>query len=993
MTEPTRPPFRAAPDAIPAIPPPRLLWRSLAMWIWMAYIILILAAVPDFFVQYWFNQSLGYFTIFTTNFGTQLALFVGYGALVTLAIHLPVRAHAVSPTLRRASLHIGLWVGIFSGWMLQGHYEELLLWWNGVPFGTQDPVFGRDHGFYIFSLPWIRTVIIYLEALWMIAIVAVLIARFDALQARGTLLRTELSFWGRCGLLATPLLNLLLYAAGITTAAQIYVQKYALLFRDNELSGVRVGAEYLDVVGVVSTVNYIYLSTLIELGLTLVVGVAISRLIAHYAPLAESGRPSSSPLVLRDLVRAGGALLAADLAFFALMVVRDHVYVSPNEPHIQVAYMKHHIDSTMRAYKLDKVRVTEWVPPKESQSVEALLSSKTVQNAPILPGWTSSLEEPPDVQHLRRLEAMDSRWGNLVFGPMLMIYQQQQQLRPYYHFTSVDNARYEINGEKRLFVTAVRELPSLAFLGPKEWLRYWGSAALMFTHGMGLVMSPANEIDELGLPRYASKDVPPKVSHAELEHEPRIYFGEGAKDDYVLTNIRDLKELDYPTEQSRAEFTLPGDVKDGIPVSSIFRRIIFAFHTKDLTAFLFSSYIDTARTKVHLRRTPVLRARSIAPFLFIDTNSFAFIADKKVLWMTNALTVSDMYPYSYREVLGDKADERAIEKFPERRVNYGEDSVKVTLDAYSGEIHFYRMTDDPIVRTWEKVYPDLFEPRTKMPAAVQAQLTYPLQWFHVQFDDIYKRYHMADPIEWYNTEDLWDDADETLGSIGRGLMGFGTTDEMTFSYEGYNLLLDPADLPEGARVGTPGELQYAMLMPFTPESGRNLRSVIIAYQDPEHYGELHSLQIPQGEFVPGPEQIDSYVDNDRPVHQQVTMWIRHNSEVIRGSTLLIPVKGDILYAEPIWVNSLQNDIPQVKTIAVRYKGRITSGLNLAEAIQKRRSFALDELAGTPDGVVEEEEGERPLGVGGPPPGTREGGGPPANLPPQAAGRAGSDGEP
>ena len=243
--------------------------------------------------------------------------------------------------------------------------------------------------------------------------------------------------------------------------------------------------------------------------------------------------------------------------------------------------------------------------------------------------------------------------------------------------------------------------------------------------------------------------------------------------------------------------------------------------------------------------------------------------------MINGLTTSSEYPYSFPEVLGDNAEERAVERFPERVINYAEDSVKITVDAYSGEIHFYKITDDPILETWARVYPDLFEPASTMPESVKAQLTYPLQWFHLQFDDIYKRYHQLDPIEFYNVEDLWDDADETLGSIGRGLSGFGTKDQMTFSYEGYNILLDPTDLPAGIDVGEAGELQYVMLMPFTPEGARNLRSLIMAFHDPENYGRLISLQIPQGMFVAGPEQVDAYIDNDRPVHQQVTMWIRH----------------------------------------------------------------------------------------------------------------------
>jgi uncharacterized membrane protein (UPF0182 family) len=156
------------------------------------------------------------------------------------------------------------------------------------------------------------------------------------------------------------------------------------------------------------------------------------------------------------------------------------------------------------------------------------------------------------------------------------------------------------------------------------------------------------------------------------------------------------------------------------------------------------------------------------------------------------------------------------------------------------------------------------------------------------------------------------------------------------------MLIDPADLPAGVNIGTPGKLEYCMVWPFTPESNRNLRSLIVAFQDPENYGKLVSLQIPQGQFVPGPEQIESYIDNDRPVHQQVTMWIRHASEVIRGHMVVLPIKGDLMYIETIWVSSTQNELPQLKLFAVRYHGRITSGLTLEEAVRNQQ-VATDEL--------------------------------------------------
>jgi uncharacterized membrane protein (UPF0182 family) len=923
------------------IPRPSILWRSFAFWTWLFFAVVAALAVPDILVQFWFNQSLGFRGIFLTNLWMQACLLVASVAIMTMAAAVPALGPASSPPFRRGVLQVGVWAGLVAGWWLSGRYQAFLLALYGVPFGQSDPVFGRDIGFYVYTLPAVRPVIAVLEAALLLGLGSACLVRHRQLSSDLASSRSRWTMGRVIGAFSTPHAEIAVGMLGILLSVQTFLSRYDLLQQASDVTGVRTGAGYVDVVGVVSTLNARSLAAAVVLGLTLVTVLAMRHLRAHHgdAIAVPPSRDADALLAARASRRTGrrlawaaGTLAVLQVVAWSAVTIRNYVFVRPNEPVVQLPFIERHIQATRAAYGLDRVEVHEWNPPAEPVSVEGLLSSRTVQRAPVLPSWVSWLEEPPDRHHFERIKTTGS---TLVFGPLLQTYQQSQQLRPYYDFLSVDGVRYTIDGEKRMFASAVRELPSLALVGPKEWLKYWGSAALLFTHGMGLVMSPVDEVDPTGAPTYAVDNVPPRVSHRALAHEPRIYFGEGAKDDYVLTNVNALREFDFATDQFREEFAFPEDLADGIRVDSLLKRAAFAIHTGDLTAFLFSRYIDPARTRVHLRRTPITRIQSVAPFLFLDSNAFAFIAGGRVHWMVNALTTTDQYPYSFREVLGDKADERAVEDVPQRTINYAEDAVKITIDAYGGEMRLYRMTDDPIIRSWDRIYPGLLRPRSEMPPDVSAQLTYPLQWFHTQFDDIYKRYHQTHPVEFYNVEDLWDDADETLGSLGRGLTAFGTGDQMTFSYEGYNALLDPADMPAGVNLGRPGDLQYSMLMPFTPEAARNLRALIVAVQDPGQYGRLLSLQIPQGRFVPGPEQVDAYIDNDRPIHQQVTMWIRHASEVLRGSTLLLPVKGDVMYVETVWVNSLQNELPQLKLTALYYRDRITSGASLNDAIRKR----------------------------------------------------------
>ncbi|MFQ5928858.1 MAG: UPF0182 family protein, partial [Acidobacteriota bacterium] len=921
-------------ELLPFIPSPAFLWRSSCFWIWTAYTLLILAALPPIIVSYWFLKSLGKASIFWTNFNAQLVLFAAAMVLFTLGALIPIRLYAASPVLRKAGIHLGLWIGIFAGWLLSGAYLDYLLAFHGGHFHVTDPIFGNDSGFYVFRLPAFWITLRTLTALAIIGSVVSLMARYDQLNSRAVFNQPELSFWSKLGLMVTNGLNCYLLLLGISLVAQTFLGRYSLLFKDNDASGVRAGAEYLDVEGIFSNLNMIYLSTFVQLGIMAVVGYSLYRIGKHYERLetlaGADRRAVSKGLALGTPVKIGIGLLALDLSFFLGVVIKDHVYVAPNEPTIQIPYIQRHIDATLRAYRLEDIKTVDWRTPEKPLAVAELLASKTIQNAPILPTWVSYLEEPPDIQHYERLQAADT---TMVYGPMLQVYEQEQQLRPYYKFLSVDGVRYRVDGEKRMYVSAVRELPSFAFVGPKEWLRYWGSAALMFTHGLGLVMSPVNELTEAGSPVYTLRGIPPQAAHPRFETEPRIYIGEGAKDDYILTNVRHLKEFDYATKQFRREFVYPDAVQDGIQVDSVLKRLILALDTKDITAFLFSRFIDHDRTRVHLYRTPMRRVRRIAPFLFLDSNLYAFIADKRILWMINGLTTTKNYPYSFPEVLGDKAEERAVERFPERIINYAEDSVKITVDAYSGGVHFYKITDDPIINAWSEIYPNLFEPASAMPESVEAQLTYPLQWFHIQFDDIYKRYHQRDPIDFYNVEDLWDDTDEVIGSIGHGLTEFGTTDQMTFSYEGHNILLDPADLPPGSDIGPAGDLQFTMMMPFTPEGARNLRSLVLAFQDPGNYGKLLNLRVPPGVFIPGPEQADALIDDDSQVNQQITLWVRHGSQVVRGHTLLLPVAGDLLYIEPLWIVSLQNQLPQIKLFSVVYRGRTTMSTSLDKALR------------------------------------------------------------
>jgi uncharacterized membrane protein (UPF0182 family) len=303
----------------PRIPAPGALWGAVRNWIWFGYAVLILAAIPDMFVQYWFNSSLTLGSVFVTNFTTETALFVLFGGLTVAAVVVPVRLYAMSTGLRRAAMHCALWIGIFAGWRAAGRYADVLLALYGVPFGRTDPVFGHDLGFYVYWLPILREAVTGATWLLVIAIVSTVVARYDAMRQRGVLGRSDVTLWAKAALFCPPGMRRLLDVEGLIVAAFLFLLRYALLFKDNDAAGVRTGAQYVDLVGVFSTLNYLYVSIGVELALCAVIHSWMKGLHDTYGWLLERPAALANDAStfrtgrVRRLETAAVAFLAVDL--------------------------------------------------------------------------------------------------------------------------------------------------------------------------------------------------------------------------------------------------------------------------------------------------------------------------------------------------------------------------------------------------------------------------------------------------------------------------------------------------------------------------------------------------------------------------------------------------------------------------------------------------------------------------------------------------------
>jgi len=860
--------------------------------------------------DFWLMESLNLESIFWTNFRTGIWLWM-IGFLVFFAAGaVPALLSDLGKVKKSALILPAAIIGLLAAAGLASEYDAFLLGTGHVDFEKTDPIFGRDLGFYVFDLPYYWVSYIYLVMAAKTNLLFAIICATIAAQQTGVSWKGR-SIAERIGMLATVPVRMGAIVAGVVAAIGLYLGRYELLFADNYSSSVHVGADYVDVTGLFSNLNYIYLSIVVVLG----VGFIGYRALTACRDKAE-GRGVVS---MRPLGMAFLALVLIDFGFKAAVEVRDAVFVKPNEPVIQLDFISHHIAATREGAGIDGVERIPYLPGSPGDPlppIESILSSAAVQNVPLWPGFSSYLERLLDPQHADRV--LLTQGDSMVYGPSLEHFNQKQKLRAYYRIMGMDFARYNIDGEQRMVVSGVRELP---LYEPYPWLGYFGQRYMLYTHGYGMVMAPANEVNAEGAPNFVTFNIPSRFDWPEvaLDNE-RVYYGEGAAT-MAFSNVDRMQELDYPTDDDRAVLTLPPGETTAVAVDSFWKRVVFGWQSDKMVEFLFSSLI-TNETRIHFYRRPLERLERIAPFLYYDANPYAVAADGKMVWMVNGITTSDRYPYARYGQLGDESDQRSPFPVKDEWVNYVEDSVKATVDANSGEVHFYKLSDSPITRSWARIYPDLFEDISTMPEALLAQTTYPSQLFHYQFDDLWIYYHMNDPMYFFNLEDMWDDADEVLGPV------IADGKAIRFSNEPYPLIMNTGGFMPDADAAT----QYTMLMAFTPEKALNIRAMPIVYQDWPNYGKRAVLEVPKGSYVLGPEQADSLIDQDPTISSQFALWNRRGMDIIRGHTVIIPLDSEVLYVEPIFLRSRQNAVTQLSKVAVVFRERVAMADTLEEAL-------------------------------------------------------------
>ncbi len=531
--------------------------------------------------------------------------------------------------------------------------------------------------------------------------------------------------------------------------------------------------------------------------------------------------------------------------------------IAPNEFVRETPYIEHNIAATRSAFAIDTVEEREL-------SGDALLTRADID---------------ANAATLGNVRLWDHQ-------PLLQTFAQIQEIRTYYDFVSVHNDRYRINGEYRQIMLSARELNSESLPN-----RNWINERLTFTHGYGVTLGPVNQVTPEGLPMLFIKDLPPQSSVDLTITEPSIYFGQQSNDHvFVRTKAR---EFHYPKGEDNVYSTYEG--RGGVSMSGLVRRLLFSLRFRSFKVLLSDDITDESRVLFHRRLSE--RIERIAPFLEYDSDPYLVISGGRLIWVQDAYTVSRHYPYSTPAVAG---------------VNYIRNSVKVTVDAFHGTVTFYLIdTADPVARTLQRTFPELFRPLAEMPEDMRTRLRYPEGIFALQAA-MYATYHMTNPAVFYNKEDLWE-----VPSID----GQPQPRVMQPYYTMMRLPGEPA--PE-----------FIQMLPFTPARKDNLASWMVARSDGANYGHLRVFQFPKQKVVFGPRQIVARINQDQAIAPQITLWNQQGSEVLQGTLLVIPIEESLVYIRPLYLRSAGGRIPELKRVIVAHHNQIVMEETLDKALER-----------------------------------------------------------
>ncbi|MBI5591307.1 MAG: UPF0182 family protein [Deltaproteobacteria bacterium] len=528
--------------------------------------------------------------------------------------------------------------------------------------------------------------------------------------------------------------------------------------------------------------------------------------------------------------------------------------------------------------------------PYMLNNIEATLSAynlKNVEMREVSPVVTTEDIDEKKVQGIfRNIPVWDGELLNDV-------YQQLQSLRTYYNFTRVDVSHYNVNDYNQQVFLAVREMNTAEL--PKG-ARNWVNDHLVYTHGYGAVMTPAGQGGDEPMTWFL-KGIPLESDFGFKVEQPAVYFGMLENYPYVIVP-NDAGEFGYPRGDSNVTDNYDGS--EGVSINSAFRKLMFAHFMKD-SDILFTTKTNK-KSKILFRRNIQERIRTLTPYISLDRDPYAVITGSNLYWIQDAYTTSRYYPDSAS--FGSGAD----------RINYIRNSVKIVVNAYNGKVDYYIFdTMDPVINAYRRMYPGFFKNESQMPPEIRSQVRYPQEIFDIQMF-IHAKYHQKDPEVFYQQEDIWD--------VGVP----GLISEKQRSTRSYYLTLDMIE---------PNHFDFVLVSPVTPKGRANLRAIALAGSDRSNYGKLVVYSFPKGDLVYGPEQINSLINQDAMISQQLTLWDQLGSQVARGNMIIFPIGKMLIYIQPVYLKSSTSlKIPELKRLIMTQGQVVVMEKSLEEAFAK-----------------------------------------------------------
>ncbi|MGD2116603.1 MAG: UPF0182 family protein, partial [Acidobacteriota bacterium] len=772
---------------------------------------------------YWF-QALGYGGRFWTavlaeaGFLTAGALFAGGG------VHLLTRA--VRP--RRLRLGAAAFAAVVGGLWGHGAWDVILRFFHRVPAGLEEPILGLDAGFYLFTLPFLDALYGLAFATCGLALGAAVIAavlasngeqgevidfRGGPFGSTGPALTVHPSSRGVAGAVVDGLVPALV-ALGLVIAAGRLLSIPHLLYSE---WGVVSGPGWTDV--------RVRIPGLLLIALVAVVAslcLLSRRLRKRFGRWALK---RGAPARLAEPAGLAPPVVAVAVLWFLILGVAPAVvqsfWVEPNEISFEAPYIDHNIELTNRAFALDRIEELEF-PATGTFDRQTVRANRELLRETRLWDW-------------RALDA---------------VYRQFQEIRLYYEFVDVDIDRYHVGDDYRQVMVSAREME---IDNLPEQSQTFVNRRFKYTHGYGLTMAPVSEFTPQGLPRLLVRDLPPRAEHPDLEVErPQIYYGE-LTDSHVYVNTEE-EEFDHPRGDENVTIHYPG--RGGVQLDDLWRKFVYGWMF-DGTRFFLSEY-PTEESRVMFHRQIARRVARVAPFLTLDDDPYLVLVDGRLHWILDAYTTSTYFPYSEpfssREVI--EYDEGGQTRRLTGRVaphldgvNYLRNSVKVVVDAFEGSVDLYVFEpEDPLVRSWQGIFPDLFRSRDEMPAALRAHVRYPTDLFLVQ-SRVYAKYHMTDPAVFYNQEDLWVRATEKYH-------------DRLLPVSPYYVMWQPPRPPESPDAGRSG-VEFTTIQPFTPKNRQVMIGWLAGLSDGASYGRLLAYKFPKERHVLGTQQVETKIDQDR----------------------------------------------------------------------------------------------------------------------------------